>query len=102
MYFVIFSCRLRGELLMLNTLRIAAAVAFLSLIPNANAADVSGTWKGSFDFQGASVPVTIHLTAAPAGTIAGTVEGLPTSPTEIHEGKIDGDAVTFWVNTDYQ
>jgi hypothetical protein len=87
---------------MLNTLRIAAAVAFLSLIPNANAADVSGTWKGSFDFQGASVPVVIHLTSAPDGAVAGTVEGLPTSPTEIHDGKIDADAVTFWVNTDYQ
>lgn len=86
---------------MLNALRIAAAVAFLSLLPNVNAADVSGTWKGSFDFQGAAVPVTIHLTEA-AGAVTGTVEGLPTSPAEIHDGKVDGDAVTFWVNTDYQ
>jgi hypothetical protein len=86
---------------MLNALRIAALVAFLSLIPAANAADLSGTWKGSFDFQGASVPVTFHLTVA-NGAVTGSLEGLPTTPTEIHEGKIDGDAVTFWVNTDYQ
>ena len=86
---------------MLNALRMAALAAFLSLIPAAHAADVSGTWKGSFDFQGASVPVTFHLTAA-NGAVTGTLEGLPTSPTEVHDGKIDGDAVTFWVNTDYQ
>ena len=35
-------------------------------------------------------------------SVTGTLEGLPTSPTDIKEGKIDGDTVTFWVNTDYQ
>ena len=34
--------------------------------------------------------------------MTGTVEGLPTTPAEIHDGKIDGDIVTFWVNTEYQ
>lgn len=63
--------------------------------------DVSGIWKGSFDFQGSSVPLTFHLTSS-AGTVSGTVEGLPTSPAAIHEGKLDGDTVTFWVDTDYQ
>ena len=63
--------------------------------------DITGTWKGSFDFQGTSMPLTIHLTSS-AGVVTGTVEGLPTTPTEIHEGKLDGDTVTFWVNTDYQ
>jgi len=86
---------------MLNALRIAAVVSVLALMPRANAADVSGTWKGSFDFQGASVPVTFHLSAA-GTTVTGTLEGLPTSPAEIHDGKIDGDTLTFWVNTDYQ
>ena len=63
--------------------------------------DVTGTWKGAFDFQGSSVPLTFHLTVA-AGAVTGTVEGLPTTPAEIHDGKVDGDTVTFWVNTDYQ
>ena len=85
-----------------NALRVAALVSFLALMPNANAADVSGTWKASFDFQGTAVPVTFHLTQAASGAISGTVEGLPTTPAEIHDGKIDGDAVTFWVNTEYQ
>jgi len=63
--------------------------------------DVTGTWKGNFDFQGTSMPLAIHLTSS-AGVVTGTVEGLPTTPAEIHEGKLDGDTVSFWLNTDYQ
>jgi hypothetical protein len=69
--------------------------------PLAGAADLSGTWKGAFDFNGNSMPTALNLKVA--GTdITGSVEGLPNSPAEIHEGKVDGDNVTFWVNTDYQ
>jgi uncharacterized membrane protein len=86
---------------MKNWLRIAGLIAFLAAARGAWAADVSGTWKGAFDFQGSSVPLTIHLTVA--GTdVTGTVEGLPTTPVDIHEGKADGSTVTFWVNTDYE
>lgn len=63
--------------------------------------DVTGSWKGAFDFNGESVPLVFKLKSA-AGVVSGTVEGLETSPAEIHEGKIDGDTVTFWLNTDYQ
>jgi hypothetical protein len=66
-----------------------------------SAPDATGTWKGAFDFQGTNVPLTFHLTAA-GGTLTGTVEGLPASPLEIHEGKVDGNTVTFTVTTDYQ
>lgn len=86
---------------MLNALRVAAILAFIAVMPNVRAADVSGTWKGSFDFQGTSVPVTFHLKAA-NDAVTGTVEGLPTTPADVHDGKVDGDSVTFWVNTDYQ
>jgi hypothetical protein len=86
---------------MFNVLRIAGLLAFLAVVPNASAADVSGTWKGSFEFQGASIPLTFHLNVA-NGAVSGTVEGLPTTPAEIHDGKVDGDQVTFWINTDYE
>jgi len=86
---------------MRNLLRIAGLIALLSMLPAARAADLSGTWKGSFDFNGDSVPLTFHLTMA-GSAVTGTVEGLQTSPAEIHEGKIDGDTVIFWLNTDYQ
>ena len=86
---------------MLNALRVAGLVAFLAVATNANAADLSGTWKGSFEYEGNPVPLTFHLTAA-NNVVTGTVEGLPNTPAEIHDGKVDGDAVTFWVNTEYQ
>lgn len=71
------------------------------VVPTMPAADVTGAWKGAFDFNGGSMPLTIHLTST-AGAVTGTVEGLPTTPADIHDGKVDGDKVTFWVNTDYQ
>lgn len=75
--------------------------AVLCVSPLAGANDLSGTWKGSFDFNGDSVPTALNLKVA--GTdVTGTVDGLPSSPAEIHEGKVDGDNVTFWVNSDYQ
>ena len=76
-------------------------------LPGARAADISGTWKGAFDFQGSTVPLTINLKidgTKVTGTVVvtGTVEGLPTTPLEIHEGAVNGDTVAFWVNTDYE
>lgn len=80
----------------------AAIVAVISgMAMAAHAADVSGTWKGSFDFNGSPVPITMNLKTSGAA-VTGTVEGLPTSPVEIHDGKIDGETLSFWVNTDYQ
>ena len=76
-------------------------VVALLASPSANAADVNGTWKGAFDFNGNSVPLALNLKVAGA-EVTGTVEGLPTTPAEIHEGKIEGENVTFWVNSDYQ
>lgn len=67
----------------------------------ASMVDVSGDWKGSFDFDGSDVPVTFHLKDA-SGVVTGTIDGLGGGPAELHEGKIVGDTVTFWVNTEYQ
>ena len=39
------------------------------------------------------MPTTINLKVdGPA--VTGTVEGLPTSPADIHDGKVDGDAMS--------
>jgi hypothetical protein len=86
---------------MRNVLRLAGLFVVLAMMPSARAADANGTWKGSFDFQGTNVPVTLHLTVA-GSTVTGTVEGLPTTPAEIHDGKVEGDTVSFWVNNDYE
>jgi len=86
---------------MKNVLRLLGLITLLAILPSAHAADVTGTWKGAFDFQGTSVPVTFHLTVA-GSAVTGTIDGLPSSPIEIHDGKVDGDVVSFWLNSDYQ
>jgi opacity protein-like surface antigen len=76
-------------------------VALLLAAAALPAADVSGTWKGAFDFQGSQVPVTLQLKGE-ADVLTGTINGLPTDPAEIKEGKIKDDQVTFWVSVDYE
>jgi hypothetical protein len=84
-------------------LRIAGALAFLALLPGARAATdgIDGNWKGAFEFEGKTIALTFHLSAAESA-VTGTVEGLAATPAEIHEGKLEGNAVSFWLNTDYQ
>jgi archaellum component FlaF (FlaF/FlaG flagellin family) len=82
-------------------LRLLGLAVFLCMMPSLRAADLSGTWKGSFDFQGDTMPLTFNLKASDV-VVTGTVDGLPTSPADIRDGKIDGSLITFWVNTDYQ
>lgn len=84
---------------MRTALRVGILCSFLAAL--LFAVDVTGAWKGAFDFEGNSVPLTFNLKHS-GGALTGTVEGLPTSPAEIHEGKVDGDTVTFWLTTDYQ
>lgn len=81
--------------------QVTGLTVLLAAIPSACATDATGTWKGNFDFQGSSLPLVFHLTVA-SGAVTGTVEGLPTTPVEIHDGKVDGDMLTFWVNSNYQ
>lgn len=76
-------------------------MAVLAAAPVARGADASGTWKGAFDFQGRTMPLTIHLTRVGAA-LTGAVEGLSTTPVDIHDGKIDGNTMSFWVSTGYQ
>src|SRR5580658_7237838 len=80
---------------------ITILAAMVAMLPAAHAADATGTWKGSFDFQGASMPLVFHLKVAD-GVVTGTVEGMPTTPTVIHDGKADADGITFNVSVDYQ
>ena len=86
---------------MKNLLGVLGFVAFLMVLPAAHAADVSGTWKGAFDVEDSNISLTFHFTVA-NGAVTGTLEGLPNSPVEIHDGKVNGDTVTFWANSDYE
>lgn len=75
---------------------LAAITALLSF-----AGDPAGDWKGSFDFNGTDVPLTFHLKVSES-SLSGSIEGLPTSPIDIKDGKVDGDTITFTATTDYQ
>lgn len=83
------------------TIRLALVCALVVLLPRAFASDVSGSWTGSFEFQGSTIPLTFHLIDMD-GVVSGTVEGLPTSPAAIKDGKMVGDTITFDVDTDYE
>jgi hypothetical protein len=85
---------------MKNLLKLVGLFGFMVLLPLAHAKDATGTWKGAFEAQGTSTPLVMHLKSS-AGVVTGTIEGL-SAPTEIHDGKVDGDTVTFWINSDYQ
>lgn len=84
---------------MFRVILFAALVCMM--IPAARAADLSGVWKGTFNFNDADVPTTLNLKVS-GSDVTGTVEGLPTSPVDIHDGKVAGDLLSFWVNTEYQ
>ena len=83
-------------------IRISALAALLLLIAGIlPAADVSGTWKGSFDYNGTAVPLTFDMKADGA-SLTGSVTGLPTPKVDIKDGKIDGDDLSFWVGIEFQ
>ncbi len=85
---------------MLKHLRhLAAFAAFSSAL--LFAADAGGDWKGSFDFNGTDVPLTFHLKVKDT-SLSGSIEGLPTTPVDIKEGKVEGDTLSFTATTDYQ
>ena len=81
--------------------RFVMIAVLLCAAPAVWAADLTGVWKGTFNFNDADVPTTVNLKVS-GSDVTGTVEGLPTSPVDIHDGKVAGDLISFWVNTDYQ
>jgi hypothetical protein len=82
-------------------IRLFGLFVLLAAIPAAHAADATGTWKGSVDVNGAALPLVLHLTVA-SGAVTGSIEGMPTTPAPIHDGKADADGITFSANSDYQ
>lgn len=86
---------------MKRLLLFVVSAGILAILPAANGADLTGTWTGAFDFQGQSIPLTFHLSETGV-TVTGTIEGLPTTPTDIHDGRMDAGKLSFWANTDYQ
>ena len=80
--------------------RIAVIAMVLLLASVLSAADVTGTWKGSFETPEGNVTLTFDMKSA-GDAVSGTVSGLP-KPAEIKDGKVQGDIITFTFTTEYQ
>jgi hypothetical protein len=65
------------------------------------AGNPAGDWKASVDANGNDVPLTFHLKVKDT-SVTGAIEGMPTTPVDIQNGKIEGDNITFTAVTDYQ
>jgi hypothetical protein len=68
------------------------AVALLALFASAWAADVAGQWKAQA--QGADITITFKVDG---NTVTGTLDNSLAGPTDIKEGKIAGDEISFYV-----
>jgi hypothetical protein len=71
---------------------IIGSFVFLALLASASAADVTGKW--TLQAQGADITLTFKVD----GTIlTGTVDNSQAGPTDIKDGKVNGDDISFHV-----
>jgi hypothetical protein len=50
--------------------------------------------------NGTPTELKFHLKSS-GNAVTGTLEREGAPPVDVHEGKIEGDAVSFWITTDY-
>ncbi len=79
---------------------VLAGAILLALTALAAAADLTGKWQGSFTFQDQAVPLTFDMKGSTE--VTGTVTGFPSGVTELKDGKLDADNLTFWVMIEYE
>ena len=75
--------------------------ASLALLASATAADVTGKWKGSFQGADQTRELTFNLKAE-GDKLTGAVSGLLDKALDIHEGKVQGSTITFWVMSEWE
>lgn len=71
-----------------------AATLLLCLAGRAGAADISGTWKASFDTQIGQQNYT-YTFVVKDGVLTGKIQSEMGGTTDIADGKVDGDKVSF-------
>jgi len=79
--------------------RLLVLTAFFALA--ASAADISGNWKGTADFQGQTIERTFVFKVDGSKLTGETTSELLGKST-IEEGKIDGDNISFTITADFQ
>jgi hypothetical protein len=79
-----------------------AVLATLALSPLLALADVAGTWTATFTTQIGEQTYT-YVFAVDGTTLTGTAKSsLSEMPSEIKDGKVDGDMISFVENLNYQ
>ena len=64
-------------------------------------ADATGKWKGTLDAPDGTHELTFDLKAS-GDTLTGALSGVAGEASEVKDGKIEGDTVSFWAMTEYQ
>ena len=64
-------------------------------------ADATGKWKGTIEAGGETHELTFDLKAS-GDTLTGTLSGVAGEASEIKDGKIQGDTVSFSATAEYQ
>ena len=77
-----------------NRRRLTIAALLLLATARAFAADITGTWKASFDTQIGPQNYTYEFVVKGA-TLTGKIQSAMGGATEIRQGKVDGDKISF-------
>jgi hypothetical protein len=67
----------------------------------APAADISGTWKGTADFQGQAIQ-RIFVFKVDGTKLTGETTSEMLGKSTIEEGKVDGDTISFTITANFQ
>ena len=82
--------------------RALALTGFLALLATLLfSADITGKWKGMFVGADRDRELTFDFTVK-GEALTGSVTGMLDHAVEIKEGKVQGNAVTFWIQSEYQ
>ena len=74
------------------------AVIFAAVAP---AADISGTWKGTADFQGQAIERSFVF-KVDGGKLTGETTSQLLGKSTIEDGKVDGDNISFTITASFQ
>jgi hypothetical protein len=75
-------------------------IALALFAASACAADITGTWKGTADMQGTTIERTFVFKQD--GTkLTGETTSERMGKSEIKDGKVEGDSVSFWVTVSF-
>jgi len=80
---------------------VAVIAVLLAGSMGATAADITGTWKATFDTQIGTQNYTYQFVVKDK-TLTGKIESDIGGKSEIHQGKVDGDQVSFVETFNYQ